>query len=279
MWRAAKFYCWGMLLFGLLLGIDHGVSGGELQTGKTVLFDHADGPYTFQKAELDFGRPYYSDLGRAEIVHLNDTQPALKVTTQAKTFGWLKSGAHLFSNIPPRDAYTLEYEVRFGEADGTGFDFRRGGKLPGLSGGTSTSGGLKPRGDGWTVRYMWREQGALVIYVYHLDMQGKYGDDLPLNFKAVPGQWYKLRMYVKLNSADETKDGVIQVWIDDKPVLERSDLRFRTGRQAPIDHFFFAHFWGGQDPSWAPEITSSTYFRRFKLTESAQGNSGGASDR
>ncbi len=260
-------YGWGLLLIILLVGVDHRARGGELQMGKTVRFEHADGPYTLQKAELDFGTPYYADLGRADIVHLPDSKPALRVTTQAKTFGWLKSGAHLFSNIAPRDAYTLEYDVRFGEADGTGFDFRQGGKLPGLSGGTSTSGGRKPQGDGWTVRYMWREAGALVIYIYHLDMQGKYGDDLPLNVKAVPGQWYKLKMSVKLNSADEKKDGAIKVWIDDKLVLEKADLRFRTGKQAPIDHFFFAHFWGGQDASWAPEVTSSTYFRNFKLSE------------
>ena len=264
---AWKNWCVGVILVLTLTGPDNRVGGGELQSGQTVRFEHADGPYTLERAEHDFGRPYYADLGRSEIVHLADQQPALKVTTQAKTYGWMKSGAHLFSNIAPREAYTLEYDVRFGEADGTGFDFRRGGKLPGLSGGKSTSGGLKPRGDGWTVRYMWREAGALVVYVYHLDMQGKYGDDLALNVKAVPAQWYRLKMQVKLNSADEVKDGVIKVWIDDKPVLEKTDLRFRTGQQAPIDHFFFAHFWGGQDPSWAPEVTSATYFRNFKLSE------------
>ena len=262
-----KTYCLVVVLSCLLVGFEDGGRSGQLQLGKTVGFEHADGPYTLERATLDFGRPYYADLGRAEIVHLADAKPALKVTTQAKTFGWLKSGAHLFSNIPPRDAYTLEYDVRFGEADGTGFDFRQGGKLPGLSGGISTSGGRKPRGDGWTVRYMWREKGALVVYVYHLDLQGKYGDDLPLNVKAVPGQWYKLKLQVKLNSADEMKDGAIKVWIDGKPVLEKTDLRFRTGKQAPIDHFFFAHFWGGQDASWAPVVTSSTYFRNFRLSE------------
>lgn len=260
-------YCLGILMAMMLVGTDPGVHGGELQSGKTVRFEHADGPYTLEKAELDFGRPYYADLARAEIVHLADSKPALKVTTQAKTYGWLKSGAHLFSNIAPRDSYTLEYDVRFGEADGSGFDFRQGGKLPGLSGGISTSGGRKPQGDGWTVRYMWREKGALVVYVYHLDMQGKYGDDLLLKVNAITGQWYRLKMQVKLNTADETKDGVIKVWIDDKLALEKTDLRFRTGNQAPIDHFFFAHFWGGQDPAWAPEVTSSTYFRNFKLSE------------
>lgn len=256
----------------LLLGLwvvfpTHHVTAGELQTGKTVRFQHPVGPYTSAQAELDFGRPYYADLGRSAIVELPDASRALKITTPAKTYGWLGSGAHLFSDIAPRESYSLEYEVRFGEADGSGFDFRRGGKLPGLSGGISTSGGRKPTGDGWTVRYMWREEGALVVYVYHLDMQGKYGDDLPLNFKAVPGKWYKLKMLVKVNSADDKRDGVVRVWIDDRQVLDRTDFRFRTGPQAPVEHFFFAHFWGGQDPSWAPQVTSSTYFRNFKLTE------------
>ena len=51
---------------------------------------------------------------------------------------------------------TAEYQVMFP----IGFDFVKGGKLPGLCGGTSPAGGKKSDGsDGFSARIMWRERG------------------------------------------------------------------------------------------------------------------------
>ena len=69
-----------------------------------------------------------------------------------------RTGGLQFSvNIPSADEYWLSYQVKFEP----GFDFRKGGKLPGLtSGGSRYTGGKKPTaGDGWSARYMWRTGG------------------------------------------------------------------------------------------------------------------------
>jgi hypothetical protein len=47
---------------------------------------------------------------------------------------------------------TFEYDIMFGEK----FNFVRGGKLPGLAGGTAPGGGSKDK-DGFSARLMWRE--------------------------------------------------------------------------------------------------------------------------
>lgn len=242
------------------------VSAGEFQEGKVIEFNHAPGPYDEQKYSKDFGKPDYVILERSQIVTLPAGQKALQVTTPAKEFGWQRSGAHIMTPIPARDECVLEYDVRLGEENGEAFDFRRGGKLPGLAGGKSNSGGRKPTGDGWTCRYMWREGGELVVYLYHLDQTGIYGDDIPLKIKAEPGKWYKLRMHIVLNTNDK-KNGILKISVNDKQVLERKDIRYRLGKDAQIDHFLFAHFWGGQDESWAPHVTSTAYFRKFVLVK------------
>ncbi|HEY5039276.1 MAG TPA: hypothetical protein VIJ93_09420, partial [bacterium] len=79
-----------------------------------------------------------------------------------------------FSKFPiePQESLYFRYYVRFDP----GFDFVKGGKLPGLAGGKGNTGGHKANGtDGWSARVMWRSDGKIVQYVYHPDQVGDYG--------------------------------------------------------------------------------------------------------
>jgi hypothetical protein len=251
------------LLVVSVTAIIRGALGGELQDGNLVHFGHEVGPYTDNKYVKDFGKPEYVNMSRAEILEESPTKKVLRITTPAGAWGSRNSGGSLKTSIPPRDEYDLEYQIRFGHANGTGFDFNKGGKLPGLAGGRCNTGGVRPTGDGWSARYMWRREGALVIYLYHLDQKGDYGEDLPLDVKAQLGKWYKLRQYIRLNN-DGKNDGILKIWVNGKLVLERNDIRYRLGSKALIDHFLFSHFWGGNDNTWAPGETSSIYFNDFR---------------
>ena len=73
---------------------------------------------------------------------------------------------------PERDA-TLIYSFMMKP----GFEFVKGGKLPGLGGGNATTGCDPIDPGGWSMRYMWRRNGKAVVYAYHLDRMNECGDD------------------------------------------------------------------------------------------------------
>lgn len=256
--------CWLIVVFSITT--TGRAQAGTLQDGGVVHFNHALGPYSAGRYTEDFGVPVFARMERAEIVALSPPHQALRVVTPGGAWGTSNSGASLKTKLPGRNAYTLAYQVQFGDTDSSGFDFNRGGKLPGLCGGRCNTGGKKPTGDGWSVRYMWRTAGQLVIYLYHVDQQRNYGDDLPLHVQVVLGKWYTLTQYIQLNT-DELYNGVLRVWVDNQLVLNRHDLRYRLGDQAPIDHFLFSHFFGGHDASWAPRTASAVYFNAFRLSD------------
>ncbi len=174
-------------------------------------------------------------------------QRYLELTYPQGKVGPGENGGQFLVNLPPRDEYWLDYFVMFRP----GFDFRLGGKLPGLCGnGALSTGGHNHPGEAWSARYMWKRQGGVCVYLYHMDQQGKYGDSLTLpNCTFEPGRWHRLTQRLKVNT-DDTRNGV-QV-VRRKLALDRQDLRLRAGTQAPVDTFYFSTFHGGSTPDWAP---------------------------
>jgi len=155
-------------------------------------------------------------------------------------------------SVPAQESLYLRYYLRFDP----GFDFMKGGKLPGLAGGKGNTGGHKPNGrDGWSARIMWRPDGKIVQYVYHPDQPGEYGEDFPWDYGGCPrffkpGQWHCVETFVKMNTPGQ-KDGVIISWLDGDKALEITNLRFRDIPDIKIDKLEFETFFGGGDASWA----------------------------
>lgn len=153
---------------------------------------------------------------------------------------------------------TLYYGYRFKFP--IGFPFVKGGKLPGIGGGTSNTNGHKPTGnDGWSVRMMWQKDGSLVQYIYHPDQPRRFGDFIPFDMQPLTlGKWHTLQTRVTLNQAGK-KNGIIRTWLDGKIVLDLRNMRFRNGKNLKIDRFLFALFYGGQGREWAPPYNSYSY--------------------
>ncbi|MGC3962208.1 MAG: cellulose binding domain-containing protein [Rhodocyclaceae bacterium] len=125
------------------------------------------------------------------------------------------------TNAPvPSKSYTLTYDVYFEP----GFDFAKGGKLPGLASkafdsGCTEDGNAKRQGSNWSVRLMWRANGRVELYSYDQSRpSGSCGIDrmidavdgdapyevpgqIPNNgkFRFAPGTWYTIRLSVKVN--------------------------------------------------------------------------------
>lgn len=209
-------------------------------------------------------------LERCRIVEI-DGENALQVTHLKGKLNPTDGGASWRYRFGKSyDEYSVEYKVKVA-AD---FDFVRGGKLPGLCGGSNPRGGTAniSAENGFSARMMWREQGALEQYIYYAnqDPQKKHGTDLYWMKKdgtlarIIPGVWHTVRTYVKMNTVGQT-DGKVISWLDGEEVLNM-DLAWRNDPTLGIDSFQFVTYFGGNDETWYPKKDEKVYFKDFRFT-------------
>jgi hypothetical protein len=165
------------------------------------------------------------------------------------------------------DLLHFRFYVRFP----SGFDFVKGGKLPGLFGGTVTSGRRIPNGsDGFSTRYMWRKGGAAEVYAY-LPTSVAHGTSLGRgNWRWKPGVWTCVEQEVRLNTPGAS-DGTITVWVNGIEAYRVAGLAFRTTSDLKIDGVFFSSFFGGGDPTWATPRDQHIDFADFAVSDHAIG--------
>jgi hypothetical protein len=162
----------------------------------------------------------------------------------------------------------LRYYVKFP----AGFDFGRGGKLPGLYGGTigAESGGH--HGAGFSTRYMWRDHqiaGSVSgcsrsapcaeVYLYSPQSTHGFGQDLGGQWQwQGDGRWHMVEQRVDRTTGD------ITVWYDGSRVLsEQAVLGDSSG--VPFAGIMFSTFFGGHDTSWGPSQSEYAYFADFAV--------------
>lgn len=250
------------------------------------------GPYgedTWRKQWPGVTKPRGVAEGRLSIVEL-DHERVLCVTCLRGLFGPDLGGTSWGARFGKSyEEATVEYQVRI-END---FNFKRGGKFPGLCGGSSPMGGRSTaEADGFSARVMWRELGMLEQYVYHMDRDSskKWGQDYiwtKAENKNIPitpdmaknwgtlglynedrvyltsGTWHTIKTYIKMNTPGQ-EDGQIISWYDGNEVMNLI-LRFRNDKSFGIDSFKFAVFFGGNDETWSPEKDEEIYFKDFRF--------------
>lgn len=172
---------------------------------------------------------------------------------------------------------TFEYEVFFPD----NFNFVKGGKLPGLFGGNyNCSGGIDlNKGDCFSSRYMFRENGNGELYLYlnksnqnshycdssNIICNDLYGDSIGRGlFSFETGIWTKLRQTIKLNSIDNF-DGEIYIDINDINVVYINDLKLRSYNFTNFIGIFFDTFFGGSTSDWATPFDQYIYYKNFRL--------------
>jgi hypothetical protein len=159
------------------------------------------------------------------------------------------------------DDATLTYQVRFP----VGFQFVKGGKLPGLCGVACYTGGTNGQ-NGFSARLMWRTAGAGEAYVYSATTVG-YGDSLGRGnwYFQADGKWHTISEHVHMNTPG-VADGTIDIAYDGIAVSHDSGITFRTTSSVHIDGLMFSTFYGGHDSTWAPTTTTTLDFANFRLT-------------
>jgi hypothetical protein len=199
------------------------------------------------------------------------TYPAYSSSTRAsKTSDGITVGGtqlYLQTVAAPTDHAFLRYYLRIPN----GFDWVKGGKLPGLYGGTVTSGRKIPNGvNGLSTRYMWRAGGAAEVYAY-LPTSKEHGTSLGRGDWHWPtGSWTCVEQEVSLNQPGRS-DGSVNVWLNGKQVLAQRDLTFRTSDNLEIGGLFFSTFFGGGDKTWATPTSQSIDFADFAISDRREG--------
>lgn len=214
------------------------------------------GAYTEDRVAADFGGdpPWNDGLdeGRATIVD-ESGERFLRVTYPANQFGPGNGGVQF--KVPFATGYDelyLSYRVRFA----AGFSFVKGGKLPGLVGGTAPTGCVDDTA-GFSARMMWRTGGAAVQYMYFPEKVENCGDDYGYapggqSAEFQPGTWHTVEHRLAMNTPG-ARDGVLQAWFDGQLALDHPDFLFRpAGGSFRIDTLYFSTFFGGSDQTWAP---------------------------
>lgn len=230
----------------------------KVQADEVIRLYETPGPYTVEQWKKDWPRCVFEDgikEGRVEVIRA-DEKSWLRVNYAKGEIGPDKNGADWRWPFGDRERAELKYTMRFSRD----FDFVKGGKLPGLSGGPENISGGKPADgkNGFSARLMWRRDGRGEAYVYHAQQSSNYGDSFsfPSDFRFPKGQPIKVRIVVRMNHPNRN-DGLLQVWIGlpgkvESLVVDKPDMQWRATDQFGVDSIYFDTFYGGGDKSWAP---------------------------
>lgn len=161
----------------------------------------------------------------------------------------------------------LEFQVFFP----TGFNFVKGGKLPGLYGGGESCSGGRAAKSCFSTRYMFRAGGAGELYLYvdqAKQVQGlcllpplticnpSFGISLARgSFTFKTGVWNTMTQIINLNTPGKA-DGSLEVLHEGKSVMKFDQVHWRSEANIGFSGIDFATFFGGSDKTWATKIVS-----------------------
>jgi hypothetical protein len=233
------------------------VSAAELP--RPVVISALPGPYTVDDWKRDWpGCEFQDGVAEGHVsVRKEGEIPWLRVSFTPGQIGPEKGGAGWRFPINQHESMEFRYQMRFSDP----FEFVKGGKLPGLSGGPeNVSGGHPATGEnGFSARLMWRRDGRGEAYVYHVDQPEEYGESFPFpeDFRFPVGRTFQVRLALSMNDPAK-RDGTLAVWItlpgqSPRQVVDRRDLRWRTTDGFGVDSLYLQAFHGGGDKTWAPK--------------------------
>ncbi|GAA5998428.1 hypothetical protein JCM5350_000687 [Sporobolomyces pararoseus] len=169
----------------------------------------------------------------------------------------------------------LQYEVAFDD----GFDFVKGGKLPGLYGSEKGAEGVCSGGNRqpscWSARLMWRTGGEGEVYAYiptypsfcrqsDVACNDVYGISLSRgSFGFSVGGWTTITQLVSLNTPGYA-NGLLYLWANGSLALAHTGVVWRVTEDVTISKIMFSTFFGGSDSSWNSQGGRS-YFRNFEV--------------
>lgn len=129
-----------------------------------------------------------------------------------------------------------------------GFDFQRGGALPGIAGADAGE------GDKFLARIAWRSKaagGATVRITENGKMRAFPAERQAFEFPR--GKWVKLEQEVVLNTP-KNNDGVLRVWVDGTLAIDRADINYRAKPDVTISGVSVDVFYGSGPDDLQPAL-------------------------
>ncbi|KAF9041659.1 hypothetical protein BJ165DRAFT_1490208 [Panaeolus papilionaceus] len=165
-----------------------------------------------------------------------------------------------------------------------GWDWVKGGKLPGVYGGIGdlaygcTGGRKEHRCQCFNLRPMWRKDSVGELYTYlplsecnakqlgsvpPLSIQNPdYGFSVgrgSYNLEFAVGNWVSIAFRVKLNDVG-CENGELQLWVDGVSAISVGGLSLRESDESKIKGMHFQTFFGGHTEEWASPKDQRAWF-------------------
>lgn len=178
------------------------------------------------------------DFGRDNVTIHDSTSFSVKYPKGSSSNSYAKQRKAPVGGFQCRQPFTpsssrtvFKYKVYFDE----GFDWVKGGKLPGLGLGSGSTGG-DHSDTGGSIRLMWRRRGKADVYLYYPEMDDEYGES---NYcgEFIRGQDNQVEIVYE--------DGRIEVTIN------KDSIKLERDFKAPVTEILWSTFFGGHDKSWA----------------------------
>jgi hypothetical protein len=174
----------------------------------------------------------------------------------------------------PATTITFKYSVMFP----IGFNWVKGGKLPGVWIGDTGANGGHHLTQGATFRVMWRENGNAEAYVYTPVKQNagyyavpgyvyndQFGDSLWRGqFQFKTGVWNNITLSTVLNDKSQS-NGIISLTINNTTMTYNS-IVWRLGNEN-INGLIMQSFFGGSDKTWSTPTNQYIDFGGFYVSQ------------
>ncbi|KAG9008576.1 hypothetical protein FRB94_009403 [Tulasnella sp. JGI-2019a] len=275
------------------------IAGWTLLEGasETNIKNHApftDSSFTLVSDMKALAHPVVSQNGK-QAMHIHYNKGAYDLQTSPAS---IVGGFSFYSPGPASNTVDLvalkAREVSFGYniMFSQGFQFNKGGKLPGLFGGTSwdvgaTCSGGHHNADCFSTRMMFRPNGEGELYLYippasnRANLCGKtgtgqcaapdagitYGASVGTgNFMFKTGAWQAIREVIHLNTPGQ-KDGWAAVYVDgaSDPAILIQNIVFGESAETYFRGQQMQSFFGGHETSWASPQAQDMWLTDFTL--------------
>jgi hypothetical protein len=250
----------------------------------TAFWTTSSGGLSFEEALLPLQFGSLPDVGQAPDGSLAFEQ-VYPAGQHGEGYSFYCAGDKNGVNVEGAKEVTFAYSIFFKDD----FAWTKGGKLPGIYGGTSleaakscSGGRSEGRGDCFSARVMWRANGDGELYNYfppeaendYCSFPPKsvcnknFGDSIgrgAFQFKA--GQWNTVSQRLKLNDPGQ-KNGEQELFINGQSVIRLTNVMITSNPSAKIFGIMAQTFFGGGSSDFAPPSDQTAWFRDWSLSMS-----------